>query len=183
METNELVKLLQEFFKGDIATDDATLTTYSHDTSLFELRPQVVVYPKSKDDIKNLVTFVNQHKAKFPHLSLTPRSGGTDMSGGAINDSIIMDFTRYFKEIGEIKEEGTYVEPGVFYRDFEKKARRHGLLFPSYPASKMICAMGGQLRLMFFVIPEKSKDLAFVIYLHIVCKPFRKTFCTCHVFV
>ncbi|MFZ3043610.1 MAG: FAD-binding oxidoreductase, partial [Minisyncoccia bacterium] len=34
-------------------------------------------------------------------------------------------------------------EPGVFYRDFEKATLEKGLILPSYPASREICAMGG----------------------------------------
>ena len=145
MNTNELVNFLREFFKGDIATDEQTLTLYSHDTSIFELKPQVVVFPKDHHDVKRLVTFVARNKKHHPHLSITARSGGTDMSGGAINDSIIMDCSRYLNHIGEIYEEGTRVEPGVFYRDFEKKTLRNNLLLPSYPASKHICALGGMV--------------------------------------
>lgn len=145
MDISKLVENLKEFIKGDILYDDQTLAKYSHDTSLFELKPQVIIYPKNHEDIKNLVEFVNHNKEKYPHLSLTARSAGTDMSGGAINDSIILDFTKYFNEIGEINENGTTVQPGAYYRDFEKKARRHGLLLPSYPASKSICALGGMV--------------------------------------
>ncbi len=143
MNTETLVNYIKEFFKGDVEYDDNTLLRYSHDTSLFEVKPQLVVYPKNTDDIKNLVIFVSKHKKNYPNLSLTARSGGTDMSGGAINNSIIMDFTRYINQVGEIKEEGTVVQPGMYYRDFEKKTLRKGLLFPSYPASKSICALGG----------------------------------------
>lgn len=145
METLELINKLKEFFRGDISSDEQTLALYSHDTSLFEVKPQVVVFPKDREDVRQLVSFVTHHKKQYPHLSLTARSGGTDMSGGAINDSIIMDFTRYFKHIGDIHEEGTVVEPGVFYRDFEKKTLRERLLLPSYPASKHICALGGMV--------------------------------------
>jgi len=142
---SSLIQGLREVFKGDILTDEKTLQVYSHDTSLFELVPQVVVFPKDHNDVKHLVQFVAKQKKHYPHLSLTPRSGGTDMSGGAINDSIIMDFTRYMHHIGDIHEGGTDVEPGVYYRDFEKHTLRQRLLLPSYPASKLICCLGGMI--------------------------------------
>lgn len=143
MDTEKLIAELREFFTGDISYDEESLKKYSHDTSLYEIKPQVIVFPKNSEDIKNLVNFVAKQKKQYPGLSITPRSAGTDMSGGAINNSIIMDFTRYFNQVGEIKEEGTVVQPGIFYRDFEKKTLRKGLFFPSYPASKQICALGG----------------------------------------
>lgn len=143
MDTSDLVQKIRAFFQGEIVFDDNSLNLYSHDTSLFEIKPQIIVYPKNTQDIEQLVKFVSENKKQYPNLSITPRSGGTDMTGGAINDSIIMDFTRYFNHYNEIKIAGTQVEPGVYYRDFEKEAMKRGLFLPSYPASKGICALGG----------------------------------------
>ena len=143
MDSQILARKLKSFLKGEVFFDPKTLNFYSHDTSLFEVKPQVVVYPLDVEDVCNLINFVTTHKKDMPHLSLTARSGGTDMSGGAINDSIIMDFSKHFNQIGEIRKDGTTVEPGVFYRDFEKQTLLNKLLLPSYPASKNICCLGG----------------------------------------
>lgn len=143
LDSATLTRRLKSFLKGEVLTDKKTLDFYSHDTSLFEVKPQVVVYPLDTEDVSNLVRFVSTFKKDEPSLSLTARSGGTDMTGGAINDSIIMDFSKHFNEIGEVKEDGTSVEPGVFYRDFEKQTLAKSLLLPSYPASKNICCLGG----------------------------------------
>lgn len=139
----EILAELKRSIKGDMATDEETLATYSHDTSLFEVKPQVVVYPKDEDDVKYLVQFVETNKKKFPHLSITGRSGGTDMGGGSINDSIIIAFGKYFNHTPILKGTIATTQPGVFYRDFEKETLKQNLIFPSYPASREICAMGG----------------------------------------
>ena len=145
MDTPALLRRLRSFIKGEVEADKKTLETYSHDTSIFELVPEVVVYPLDSEDVENIIRFVSIHKKDNPRLSLTGRSAGTDMSGGAINDSIILDFSKHFNEIGEIKSGGTTVEPGVFYRDFEKLTLEKSLFFPSYPASKNICCFGGMV--------------------------------------
>ena len=137
--------LVKSGFNGDIDNSAATLETYSHDASLFEIKPQLVVYPKNAKDIECLVQFVGKHKKTHPHLSLTARSAGTDMSGGAINDSIIMDFTRYFNEIGDITRTHANMQPGVFYRDFEPRTLKHGSLMPTYPASRDLATVGGMV--------------------------------------
>jgi FAD/FMN-containing dehydrogenase len=79
---------LKKTFTGDIQTDAATLETYSHDASLFEVRPQVVVFPRHAQDVCTLVRWANQERAEGRSVSLTPRSAGTCMSGGSLNDSI-----------------------------------------------------------------------------------------------
>ena len=138
-----LLEQLKKTIKGDVLTDGETLQTYSHDASLFEVKPKAVVFPKDEEDIKALVKFVNDNKKNHPYLSLTARSAGTDMSGGSINDSIIVCFEKYFNKIIGIDQGIAIVEPGVYYRDFEKLTLSQGLIFPSYPASREICAMGG----------------------------------------
>ncbi|MBP6913341.1 MAG: FAD-binding oxidoreductase [Candidatus Levybacteria bacterium] len=139
----QLIDELKKVFSGDIENDPNTLSEYSHDASLFEVKPQLVVFPKSEKDVTSLVTFVERHKKNHPTLSLTARSGGTDMGGGSINDSIIVAFGKYFNHTPIIDDRLAITEPGVFYRDFEKETIREGLIFPSYPASREICAMGG----------------------------------------
>lgn len=141
--TQDLPEELKKIIKGDVLADEQTLNLYSHDASLFEVKPQVVTFPKDANDIKALVKFVSENKKNNSSLSLTGRSAGTDMGGGSINDSIIVEFNKYFNHTPIINNNIATTEPGVFYRDFEKETLRHDLLFPSYPASREICAMGG----------------------------------------
>ena len=129
------------FLKGEVLEDEATLKFYSRDASLFEIKPQIVVFPKDVDDIKNLVVFVNKNLDQKIHL--TPRSAGSDMTGGPLGESIVVEFTKYFNHIKKIGDNYALTEPGVFYRDFEKETLKHNLLLPSYPASREICAVGG----------------------------------------
>ncbi len=139
----ELLEELKNIIEGDVASDSTTLLEYSHDASLFEVVPQVVVFPKNEKDVESLVDFVSRHKKKYPHLSLTARSAGTDMGGGSINDSIIVVFAKYFNRTPEIKGNVATSQSGVYYRNFEKETIREGLIFPSYPASRELCAIGG----------------------------------------
>ena len=135
---------LKKIIKGDVAVDEETLKTYSRDASLFIIRPQVVVFPKDSEDIKALVRFVNERKKENPNLSLTGRSGGTDMTGGPLTESIVVSFTKYFNHVSvNPNEKSATTEPGVYYRDFEKETLKRDLLYPPYPASRDICAMGG----------------------------------------
>ncbi|MBX4189550.1 FAD-binding oxidoreductase [Candidatus Parcubacteria bacterium] len=134
---------IQKFFKGDIADDAETLKKYSHDASLFEVMPKLVVYPRDALDIERLVQWVGENKAKDPTLSITIRAAGSCMSGGSLNESIIVDVMKYMNHLSEVREEGTVTQPGVFYRDFEPKTLERGLILPCYTASKNLNALGG----------------------------------------
>ncbi len=132
-------------FTGDIDTTPASLDLYSHDASLFEIRPEVVVAPKNNEDVQKLVRTVASLRAEHPGLSVTARSAGTDMSGGAINDSVIVDFNKYFTHIEAVTADEAQVQPGVFYRDFEVETLKQNALLPPYPASRDLCTVGGMV--------------------------------------
>ncbi|MEZ4180278.1 MAG: FAD-binding oxidoreductase [Candidatus Doudnabacteria bacterium] len=141
----DLKQKLTQILQGEIEDSPETLQKYSHDASMFELKPQVVVYPKNVQDLTNLVQFVNQNHKEHPELSLTARSGGTDMSGGSVSDSILLDFTKYFNQIISSTTDQAVTQPGVFYRDFEKTTLEHNSLMPSFPASRDLCTVGGMV--------------------------------------
>ncbi|HUP26149.1 MAG TPA: FAD-binding oxidoreductase [Candidatus Limnocylindrales bacterium] len=133
-------------FKGEVDNTTATRDFYSHDASMFELVPEAVVFPRDSADVCTLVRFVSEtKKTKKSHISLTARSAGTDMSGGAINQSIIMDMTKHFNEVYEVTPEAAHAQPGVRYRDFEIETLKHGAIMPSYPASRDLCTIGGMV--------------------------------------
>ena len=140
-----LIDALRKSIVGDVDISDEALTSHSRDASLFTVQPQVVVYPKNAKDVGALVRFVAKNKSKNPILSLTARAGGTCMSGGPINNSIIVDFTRYMNKVKEVTDEYAVVEPGCYYRDFEKETLKRHRIMPTYPASREICAVGGMV--------------------------------------
>lgn len=155
---------IKKFFKGDVDDSAETLEKYSHDASVLVVRPQVVVFPKDSNDVQVLVKWVNQNKAEHPELSITPRAAGTCMSGGAIGESIIMDFTKYMNIVSKVEKVpvlqitpkypnshsveisgSATVMPGCFYRDFEVATLKQDLLLPCYTASKSLNAIGGMI--------------------------------------
>jgi len=129
---------------GTVADDPETLQVHSRDTSIFERRPELVVYPKNADDVSALVRYVKAAKERGQHISLTGRSAGTDMSGGSLTDSLVVSFTKYMNKLIEAAGDTAIVEPGMYYRDFERLVKeKTGRILPSYPASRELCAMGG----------------------------------------
>ncbi len=135
---------ITKFWKGDIDDSNESLAKYSHDASIFEVRPKLILFPKDREDVEAIVSFVRDNKERYCDLSITSRSAGTDMSGGAIGESIVLDFTRYMNKLVSFSNpEFITVEPGMFYRDFEKITLEKNAILPCYTASKELNAMGG----------------------------------------
>jgi FAD/FMN-containing dehydrogenase len=143
---------IQKIFKGEVEDSPEVLKTYSKDASIFEVRPKLVLFPTDSTDVQNLVKWVSENKDKYADpdknkdwagLSITARCAGTDMSGGAIGESLIIDFTRHMNKLISFEGDRITVQPGMFYRDFEKITLEKGLILPCFTASKSLNAMGG----------------------------------------
>lgn len=145
MKNKNIYEKLKGLVDGELDLSVQTRDFYSHDASMFELLPKAVVFPEHVTDIQKLVKYVAENKKSNPELSLTVRSGGTDMTGGAINDSIIVDMTKHFDRTLAVTADHARVLPGRHYRDFEKDTLAHDALLPSFPASRELCTVGGMV--------------------------------------
>lgn len=128
----------------EYCTTEKTKNAYSSDASIFRVVPEGVLYPKSSMDVMQLVR-LNAKQIK-PH-SLTVRAAGTCMSGGALNEGIIIDVTKYLNNISnvDVQHKTITVESGMMFREIEKATALQGLMFPPYTSSKNICSIGGML--------------------------------------
>ena len=139
------LKLQQTAFSGELDDSAEAKEFYSHDASMFEIKPEIVASPKTAEDVAALVKFVAANKKDNPELSLTARSAGTDMSGAAINDSIIVDFNKHMTKLISMDANQAVVQPGMFFRDFDAETIKFDALLPSYPASRDLCSVGGMV--------------------------------------
>lgn len=138
-----LAEVLKEKISGDVSILDNDREKVSRDTSLFYIKPEIVVYPKNKEDIKSVISIISNKKNEIKGLSVAFRAAGTCMTGGPLSKSVVVDTTKYMNNIFEVTEDYAITEPGVFYRDFEKETLKKGWIMPSYPASRELAAIGG----------------------------------------
>jgi glycolate oxidase len=117
---------------------------YSHDeTEDFSFLPDVVLKPGSTDEISRIMKLCHEH-----HIPVTPRGGGTGLSGGAlpIRNGIVISMERFNRilHIDELNLQAT-VEPGVITEVFQNAVREKGLFYPPDPASRGSCFIGGNV--------------------------------------
>jgi FAD/FMN-containing dehydrogenase len=138
-----LADALRAVVRGQVDDSPEALEKASRDASLYRVMPQVVVAPEDAEDIAALVRFVSERKGRGEDISLTPRAAGTDMSGGPLGDSIILDMTRHMNRFLELGDDYAVAEPGMYFRDFDKRTKERGLEMPGYPASRELATIGG----------------------------------------
>jgi FAD/FMN-containing dehydrogenase len=140
---NLVAKELQAKIKGDVTLQEEDRERVARDTSLFYVKPEIVIYPKNSMDISKVFEYVSEKKHEGFDIAVSMRSAGTCMTGGSLSYSIVLDTTKYMNHVTEVTALSATAEPGVYYRDFEKHTLGAGWLMPSYPASRELAAMGG----------------------------------------
>ncbi|MES3005170.1 MAG: FAD-binding oxidoreductase [Patescibacteria group bacterium] len=126
-----------------VSIEEDVVKSYSRDASIFEVKPALVAFPKNIEELKKLIV----HAFQSDGITLTPRAGGTCMSGGSLTEGIMVDMKEGFSSIGEIdiQNNQVWVGAGAYYRDLEVKTLAHNLLFAPYTSSKDICCVGGMV--------------------------------------
>jgi glycolate oxidase len=128
----------------NVIIDPEKLYHYSHDeTEDFSFLPDVVLRPGTAEEISRIMKFCNEHV-----IPVTPRGGGTGLSGGAIpvQNGVVISMERFNKilNIDELNLQAT-VEPGVITAVFQDAVKEKGLFYPPDPASSGSCFIGGNV--------------------------------------
>lgn len=125
-------------------TDEESFAKYGSDeTEKLHYAPQVVVKPRTAEEISKLLILCNQHL-----IPVTPRGAGTGLTGGALPHlgGLVISMER-FKSILAIDERNLQVttEPGVITEVLQNTVKEKGLFYPPDPASKGSCFIGGNI--------------------------------------
>jgi len=142
IESEHIAQLKRIVGTENILTSKEDLAAYSYDASVtWAHTPDAVVLPTTAEQVSQILKLANENK-----ISVTPRGGGTNVSGGSIpiKGGIVLCTTRMDRII-EINKANlnAIVEPGVVLQDFNIALAKQGLFFPPDPQSFLGCTMGG----------------------------------------
>jgi len=124
-----------------VKDDRPTITAYAVDASIYRVEPQAVVLAESEEDIAKTIRYAVTYG-----IPLTPRAAGTNLTGSAIGNGIILETSR-LNRILEVNREEMWVrsQPGIVLAELNKQLARDGLLFGPDPSSGDMCKLGGML--------------------------------------
>jgi len=143
--TPEIIQRLKEIVgETNVLTEEVDKEGYSHDeTTCLKHLPEVVVRAKSTDEVSRVLSLANREK-----IPVTPRGGGTGLSGGAV--PILGGIVLSLEKMNRILEIDTNnlmatVEAGVITGELRKQVENLGLFYPINPASLDSCTIGGNV--------------------------------------
>ena len=137
-----LLKELQNVLDGALRFDALNKTLYATDASVYRKIPVAVAFPRSVNDIKNLIHFATKHR-----IGLIPRAAGTSLAGQCVGDGIVVDVSKHFNRIISLNKEKKQVtvQPGVIRDELNLYLKPYGLFFGPNTSTSNRCMIGGMV--------------------------------------
>ncbi|MEY2562833.1 MAG: hypothetical protein QOH88_1026 [Verrucomicrobiota bacterium] len=126
----------------EVAFDDLTRQLYATDASLYQIEPAAVAFPRSARQASSVIM-----AAADAGVPVIPRGAGSGLSGGAIGDGVIVDFSRYNRQITELNLEARTVRTGagVVLDQLNTFLKPHGFCFGPDVATSSRATIGGMI--------------------------------------
>lgn len=144
MNQQDLYNLLNQFIpKQRILAKLADRYAYSYDASFGEYLPDIIVQPKTKEEVAHVIRLANEHL--FP---VYPRGSATSLSGGSlpVHGGVVLDMSKFTHKL-IIDEENllAIVSPSVITSEIHEQAEKVGLFYPPDPSSSHVSTIGGNI--------------------------------------
>ena len=119
------------------------LALYEYDGSIDKARPDIVVFPRSTEDVAAIVKISREYG-----VPMVGRGAGTGLSGGSIARAagITIGFSRMNRILEiDLENERAVVQPGVVNLDITQAVEPHGYFYAPDPSSQRACTIGGNV--------------------------------------
>jgi len=144
---NKVAHYLQQHLGGEILTSSDVLDYFSTDESILQLRPQLVVYPRSESDIRKTTRFTWQLAEKGRVVPVTARGMGTDQTGASLGAGIIVALPAHMNRVIEFdsKTGVISVEAGMSLDKLQQVLHTHGRFLPPISSVNKYATVGGAI--------------------------------------
>lgn len=122
-----LAKRLRQETSGEVMTDIASRGRYATDASIYQAMPVAVLVPKTAQDIAIAIQI-----AADLEVPVLPRGGGTSQCGQTTGTALVIDNSKYFRNLLDLNLDQGYVEvePGMVLDHLNAQLKQHGIWFP-----------------------------------------------------
>ena len=126
----------------DVRFDNLTRQLYATDASIYQIEPLGVAFPK---DAKQAGAVIRA--SADAGVSVTPRGAGTSLVGNAIGEGLIVEFSRYNRQITDLdlEKRSVRVGAGVVLDQLNDFLRPHGFCFGPDVATSSRATLGGMI--------------------------------------
>src|SRR5258706_3826188 len=126
----------------DIVFDNLTRQLYATDASIYQIEPVGVAFPRNARQASEIIKAAAQ-----TGITVSPRGPGTGLTGGALGEGLIIDFSRHNRQITDVDLERRTVRvgPGVVLDALNNFLRPYGFRFGPDVATSSRATLGGMI--------------------------------------
>ncbi len=131
------------FEPSRVLTEERDLASYSFDASFGTYMPDIVVQPRTTEEVSQIVKLANREL-----IPVCPRGQSTSLSGGPlpVKGGIVLDLSKMnHKLVIDTDDLIAIVSPGVLTSQIHREAEKRGLMYPPDPSSSHVSTIGGNL--------------------------------------
>jgi FAD/FMN-containing dehydrogenase/Fe-S oxidoreductase len=139
-EQSRIVDDLAGLLAGELRCDPLTVSMYSSDASLYQIKPLGVVFPRHREDVETVVKYCAEM-----HIPVIARGAGSGVSGESLGAGLIVDFTRFMRRTLHVGDETIRVQPGMVLQKLNAVLRPYGRYFPPDPSRYDVTTVGSMI--------------------------------------
>ncbi|HEX3420296.1 MAG TPA: FAD-linked oxidase C-terminal domain-containing protein [Candidatus Udaeobacter sp.] len=126
----------------DARFDNLTRKLYATDASIYQIEPLGVAFPRNTQQASAVI-----RAAADASVPVTPRGAGTSLVGNAIGAGLIVEFSRYNRQITNLSLEkrSVCVGAGVVLDQLNEFLKPHGFCFGPDVATSSRATLGGMI--------------------------------------
>src|SRR5262249_40565336 len=126
----------------DARFDNLTRQLYSTDASIYQIHPVGAAFPETAEQASLVI-----QATAGAGLSITPRGAGTSLVGNAIGEGLIVEFSRYNRQITDLDHQKRTVRvgAGVVLDQLNDFLRPHRFCFGPDVATSSRATLGGMI--------------------------------------
>ncbi len=138
-------ELAKQHFTGDISSQYSARLAVATDNSIYQQLPQLVLHPRSKQDVQVITALANQ--VKYQEIKFSARGGGTGTNGQSLTPGVVVDMSKYMNRILAINVEENWVrvEAGVVKDQLNDYLRPYGYFFSPDLSTSNRATIGGMI--------------------------------------
>lgn len=144
---SKVAAYLSGHLSGEVSTRMDVRDAMSVDTGILKIKPEMVIYPRTTNDIRKVCRFAWQLAEKGHTLPITIRGAGTDATGAAIGKGAALVTTAHMNRIYEYesKQKLVRLQPGVTVSALNQALALHGTAIMPLAGSHVFGTVGGAI--------------------------------------
>lgn len=135
---SRLADRLRRETSGEVLFGAGDRGRYATDASIYQMEPIGVLVPRTAEDVAAAMAICREEG-----VPVLPRGGGTSQCGQTVNRALVVDCTKYLRNVLSLDGDTATVQPGITLGALNEALKNSGKFYPVDPSTWMRCTIGG----------------------------------------